>query len=255
MLLFFKIAVWMIVACLGFYVFSVWRWEKEVKERMFAIRKTWYILYVLGAVIYWTKEPASIFTDWLNYLIVAIIFALIDAFVFLGSYLKRVGNNELATDTRDLLEENSDLLNSQMNKLKSFQYLLKNEPIDVYYGDREAYIAGIEKLLADYADKVDMKAALCKYTTQEDKDHLLEHYPDKALIYSRLDRKEVYYDADEKLALIPFSILEDSYVIKLSSEEFVTEFDYLLFTSLISIYDLMLPAEQEDKDHEGTHGP
>lgn len=175
MLLFFKIAVWMIVACLGFYVFSVWRWEKRVKERIFAIRKTWYIIYLLGAVIYWTKEPASIFTDWLNYLIVAIIFALVDAFVFLGSYLKRVGNNELATDTRELLEENNDLLNSYMNKLKSFQYLLKNEPIDIYYGDKEAYIAGIEKLLADYAEKVDMKAALCRYTTQEEKEYLLEH--------------------------------------------------------------------------------
>ncbi|KON88321.1 stage II sporulation protein SA [Sporosarcina globispora] len=254
MLLFFKIAVWMIVACLGFYVFSVWKWEKRVKERMFAIRKTWYILYVVGAVIYWTKEPVSIFTDWLNYLIVAIIFALVDAFIFLGSYLKRVGNNELATDTMELLEENNDLLNSQMNKLKSFQYLLKNEPIDIYYGEKEAYIAGIEKLLADYAEKVDMKASLCKYTTQEDKDYLLEHYPDKALIHSRLGRKEVYYDADEKLALIPFSILEDDYVIKLTSDDFVTEFDYLLFTSLISIYDLMLPAEQEDEDHEGTYG-
>jgi stage II sporulation protein SA len=131
---------------------------------------------------------------------------------------------------------------------------LKNEPIDIYYGDKEAYIAGIEKLLADYAEKVDMKAALCKYTTQEDKDYLLEHYADKALIHSRLDRKEVYYDADEKLALIPFSILEDYYVIKLTSDDFVTEFDYLLFTSLISIYDLMLPAEQEDENHEGTSG-
>ncbi|WP_035329962.1 type II toxin-antitoxin system SpoIISA family toxin [Cytobacillus firmus] len=254
MLIFFKIAVWIIVACLGFYVISVWLWEKKVKEKMSVIRKTWYILYVLGAVIYWTNEPESIFNHWQNYLIVAIIFALVDAFVFLGSYLKRVGNNELATDTRDLLEENSDLLNSHMNKLKSFQYLLKNEPIDIYYGNEEAYLAGIEKLLADFADKVDMRTSLCKYTTQEEKDHLLEHYTDKALIHSRLDRREVYYDAEEKLALIPFSIFEEDYVIKVTSDQFVTEFDYLLFTSLISIYDLMLPAELEDEDHEGTSG-
>jgi len=254
LLIFFKVAVWIIVACLGFYVISVWLWEKKVKERMPVIRKTWYIIYVLGAVVYWTNKPDSIFTDWQNYLIVAVIFALVDAFVFLGSYLKRVGNNELATDTRELLEENSDLLNSHMNKLKSFQYLLKNEPIEIYYGNKEAYLAGIEKLLADFAEKVDMKISLCKYTTEEEKDYLLEHYTDKALIHSRLDRREVYYDAEEKLALIPFSILEDDYVIKLTSDQFVTEFDYLLFTSLISIYDLMLPAEQEDEDHEGSSG-
>ncbi|MEH6986448.1 type II toxin-antitoxin system SpoIISA family toxin [Cytobacillus firmus] len=254
MLIFFKVSVWMIVACLGFYVISVWLWEKKVKERMPVIRKTWYILYVLGAVVYWSTKPDSIFANWQNYLIVAVIFALVDAFVFLGSYLKRVGNNELATDTRELLEENSDLLNSQMNKLKSFQYLLKNEPIDIYFGNKEAYLAGIEKLLADFAEKVDMKIALCKYTAKEEKDFLLEHYTDKALIHSRLDRREVYYDAEEKLALIPFSILEDDYVIKLTSDQFVTEFDYLLFTSLISIYDLMLPAEQEDEANEGTSG-
>ncbi|MDA6365975.1 type II toxin-antitoxin system SpoIISA family toxin, partial [Escherichia coli] len=78
-----------------------------------------------------------------------------------------------------------------------------NEPIDIYYGNEEAYLAGIEKLLADFAEKIDMKASLCRYSTQEEKDYLLEHYIDKALIHSRLNRREVYYDAEEKLALIP----------------------------------------------------
>ena len=54
------------------------------------------------------------------------------------------------------------------------QYLLIIEPIDIYYGDKESYIAGIEKLLAAYVEKVDMKASLCKYTTQEDKDYFLQ---------------------------------------------------------------------------------
>lgn len=50
------------------------------------------------------------------------------------------------------------------------------------------------------------------------------------------------------MVLIPFSIHDFDYVMKLTSEDLVTEFDYLLFTSLTSIYDLLLPKEEEGDD-------
>ncbi len=57
MVLFFQIMVWCIVAGLGLYVYATWRFEAKVKEKMSAIRKTWYLLFVLGAMVYWTYEP------------------------------------------------------------------------------------------------------------------------------------------------------------------------------------------------------
>ncbi|MCI4060331.1 type II toxin-antitoxin system SpoIISA family toxin, partial [Bacillus cereus] len=49
MLLFFQIMVWCIMGGLGLYVYATWRFESKVKEKMSAIRKTWYLLFVLGA--------------------------------------------------------------------------------------------------------------------------------------------------------------------------------------------------------------
>ncbi|MEC2308524.1 type II toxin-antitoxin system SpoIISA family toxin [Bacillus atrophaeus] len=245
MLLFFQIMVWCIMAALGLYVYAVWRFEAKVKEKMFAIRKTWYLIFVIGAMVYWTYDPSSLFREWTNYLIVAVSFALIDAFIFLSAYVKKLAGNELETDTREILEENNEMLHVYLDKLKTYQYLLKNEPIHVYYGSIEAYAEGIDKLLKTYADKMNLTASLCEYSTQLEKDRLTEHMDDAFEVQSRLDRKDVYYDQHGKLALIPFTVQARSYVIKLASDSIVTEFDYLLFTSLTSIYDLVLPIEEE----------
>ncbi len=156
MLLFYQFLVWLIVLALALYVAAVWRFEKQLTEKTVAIRKTWYLLYVIGAVIYWTHDPQSIFTNPLHYLIVAVFFTLTDAFIFLNAYFKKLGSSELATDTRMLLEENNDLLHTYQNRLKTFQYLLKNEPIHIYYGNIEAYAEGIEKLIKRFAEKMNI---------------------------------------------------------------------------------------------------
>ena len=234
MLLFFQIMVWTMAAALILYVYASWRYEAKVKEKMFAIRKTWYLLFVVGAMVYWTYDPESLFAAWRQYLIVAVCFALIDAFIFLSAYIKKLAGNELETDTREILEENNEMLHSYLEKLKTYQYLLKNEPIHVYYGSTEAYAEGISRLLAAYGEKMNVTASLCEYSAQSDKDRLPEH-----------NRKDVYYDQKGRLVLIPFTVQDRHYVIKLTSENLLTEFDYLLFTSLTSIYDLMLPIEEE----------
>ncbi len=153
MLLFFQIMVWTMAAALILYVYASWRYEAKVKEKMFAIRKTWYLLFVVGAMVYWTYDPESLFAAWRQYLIVAVCFALIDAFIFLSAYIKKLAGNELETDTREILEENNEMLHSYLEKLKTYQYLLKNEPIHVYYGSTEAYAEGISRLLAAYGEK------------------------------------------------------------------------------------------------------
>ena len=130
---------------------------------------------------------------------------------------------------------------------------MKNEPIHVYYGSVEAYIEGIERLIYSFADKMNIQAVLCPYDMQEQKDDLLRTLDQRALIQAKLDRQEVYYDDFGHLVLIPFSVADAHFVIKLTSDEIVTEFDYLLMTSLTTIYDLILPDEEEgDEDGPRT---
>lgn len=105
MVLFFQIMVWCIVAGLGLYVYATWRFEAKVKEKMSAIRKTWYLLFVLGAMVYWTYEPTSLFTHWKRYLIVAVSFALIDAFIFLSAYVKKLAGSELKQTQEKFLKK------------------------------------------------------------------------------------------------------------------------------------------------------
>lgn len=79
--------------------------RSEVKEKMSAIRKTWYLLFVLGAMVYWTYEPTSLFTHWERYLIVAVSFALIDAFIFLSAYVKKLAGSELKQTQEKFLKK------------------------------------------------------------------------------------------------------------------------------------------------------
>lgn len=222
-----------------------------MRKKIYAIRKTWYVIYLFGAVIFWTYEPTSIFTHWQNYLIVAVIVVLVDAFVFLSTYIKKLGHHELATDTKELLEENRDMMKSQQNKLKTFHYLLKNEPINIYYGDIEDYITGIQELLNAFGEKIDMIATIHSYATPKEKSFVMREITNRSAAQSVLERQEVFYSDQEKLALIPMILQEHSYVLKLKSADFVTEFDYLLFTSLISMYDLIYaPFEYEEDGDE-----
>ncbi|WP_078427897.1 type II toxin-antitoxin system SpoIISA family toxin [Alkalihalobacterium alkalinitrilicum] len=249
MILLFQIIVWLCLCALIFYVMCSWVWEKRVKEKMNAIRKTWYLIFVIGVFIGWMIDPLSLFNEWKKYLIVAALFILIDAFIFLNSYIKRVGNSELVTETRELLEENDGLMKNHQNKLKTFAHLLKNDTINVYDGGKEAYIIGVEELISQFAEQINVFAQVCKYSTENEKEHLLEHLDEKVNARNKLQRHEIFYSDNEKLALIPLELYEESYVLKLSSTNYLTETDCVLFTSLVSIYDLM-SIEGEGDDYE-----
>lgn len=82
MLLLYQLLVWLTVLGLGLYVFASWRWEEETKKRLPIIRRLWYAWFVAGAAFTWTFYPESIFTEWNHYLIVALLFVVVDAFVF-----------------------------------------------------------------------------------------------------------------------------------------------------------------------------
>ncbi|GIN10875.1 stage II sporulation protein SA [Shouchella clausii] len=250
MLLLYQLLVWLTVLGLGLYVFASWRWEEETKKRLPIIRRLWYAWFVAGAAFTWTFYPESIFTQWNHYLIIALLFVVVDAFVFLSAYVQRIGSNMFTIDTGQLIEANDQVLKAQQDRLKAFFRLLKSDSINVYYGGQRAYITGVREILARFADKTEIQASVFPFMTQGDKDHLLVHFKDRTTVRATLERQDVYYGEKDKLVFIPVILQGENHVIKLSSEERLTEFDALLFASLVAIYDLLSQGGDEDPSEE-----
>ncbi|SDC13683.1 type II toxin-antitoxin system SpoIISA family toxin [Shouchella lonarensis] len=249
MLLLYQIIVWVTVLGLSFYVFASWRWEEKTRKKLGVIRKIWYALFIVGAALAWTLHPYSLFDRWHHYVIVACVFVIIDAFIFLSAYIQRIGSSLFTIDTGHLIEQNDQVLGMQRNKLKAFFRLLKNDAINVYFGGQRAYITGVREILTKFAEKTEIEASVFPYMTQADKDHVLLHFRDRSAVGATLERQDVYYGDKEKLVYIPVILQGESHVIKLSSNERLTEFDALLFASLVAIYDLLSSGSEEDSEN------
>lgn len=248
MLFIFQVLVWLSVSGLAFYVFASWKWAEQTKKRLPIIRKAWYALFTVGAALTWTIYPDSLFIKWHHYLIVACLFVVVDIFIFLSAYIQRIGSNVFTIDTGQLIEANDQVLQTQQERLKAFFRLLKSDPINVYYGGDRAYITGVREILMKYAEKTEIEASVFPFMTKGDKDHLLTHFKDRITVSATLERQDVYYGEKEKLIFIPVILQGDHHVIKLSSEERLTEFDALLFATLVAIYDLLSSGSEEEQD-------
>lgn len=254
MLLIYQVLVWLIVLGLVFYVFASWKWEEATKRRLPLIRKCWYAAFVIGAALTWTLHPESLFLKWHHYLIVACLFAVVDAFVFLSAYVKRFGSNVFTIDTGQLIEANDEVLQNQQKRLLAFFRLLKSDSINVYYGGHRAYITGVREILMKFAEKTEVEASVFPYVTKGDKDHLLIHFKDRSSVSATLERQDVYYGEKDKLIFIPVILQGEHHIIKLSSEERLTEFDALLFATLVAIYDLLSSGGDDGEDqHSQAH--
>ncbi|MGD6818348.1 type II toxin-antitoxin system SpoIISA family toxin [Metabacillus sp. 113a] len=239
MIAFYQWLVWIVLLLLLFYGAAHWIWEERVKKASESIRKTWYLLYLIGAVIYWTFFPVSLFTDWKNYLIVFAVFILIDAFVFLSMYIKKLGANELERHTK-VLEENARLVQENNHRLKTFAGLLQNTSINLYQGGLPEYMQGLNELIQSFADKSDMTASFHPFDTDEEKEQLLGVIERRGSVRSALDRDEIFYQPEIKNALIPIEIQGVTFVLKIrAAADEVNESDCLLFLSLIHMYDII----------------
>ncbi|KZZ83058.1 type II toxin-antitoxin system SpoIISA family toxin [Bacillus sp. SJS] len=239
MILFYQGLVWFVLCLLAFYGISHWIWEDRVKKASESIRKTWYVLFLLGAAVFWTAHPASLFSDWKNYLIVFGVFVLIDAFLFLGMYIKKLGVNELERHT-EVLEENVRLVQENNHRLKTFANLLQHVSINLYQGGIAEYMQGLDELIQLFAEKNDLTASFHSFDTDQEKEQLLGVIERKGSIRSALERNEIVYRPEEKTALIPIEIQGVTFVLKIkAAADEVNESDCLLFLSLIHMYDII----------------
>ncbi|WEG14957.1 type II toxin-antitoxin system SpoIISA family toxin [Pullulanibacillus sp. KACC 23026] len=239
----FKIGVWMCFAALILYTILYGRNEEKMDGKVFLIRKIWYLFYILGALIYWTQYPESIFTEWKNYLIVVIIFFGVDAFIFLNMYLKRAGDYELDRFT-NTVSANENLIQDHLSMTKNMVHTLNNEGIIGYYGTKEAYLLGLRDVLESYAKKEDMTVNLLPFTTLSEKEQALLSFANPDSIRAKLDREETVYNTKEMYALHPVYLFDNElYVLKITGKRPISEMDCLLFVVMIHIYDLAVPED------------
>ncbi|MBR8645163.1 type II toxin-antitoxin system SpoIISA family toxin [[Brevibacterium] frigoritolerans] len=126
------------------------------------------MIFILGALIYWNFYPMSIFNEWENFLIMAIVFILIDMFVFLSMYISKIGDNELSY-AKKAVAESDKLLTDNREKVKNMFHLLKKEGIPEYYQTNKEYLAYLSILLQAYAAKEGMNVKILPFKTEQDK--------------------------------------------------------------------------------------
>ena len=241
LLMFFRVFVWVVFIALLAYVILSWKYKDKVSKRIEAIRKTWYIIFILGALIYWNFYPMSIFNEWKNFLIMAIVFILIDMFVFLSMYISKIGDNELSYATKAVAESDK-LLTDNREKVKNMFHLLKKEGIPEYYQTNKEYLAYLSILLQAYAAKEGMNVKILPFKTEQDKQLVINGHPNLngSTIRATLEREDTYYNDEEKMALQPVSILMEPFILDVKSESFVSEVDCLLIALLIMMFDMVI---------------
>lgn len=142
--------VWLLFIGLIVYIYLNWKYKID-NQKLIHIRKVWFGIYLLGALIYWTSHPSSFFSEWKNYLIVATIFLLVDAFIFLGLYLKKAGNNELDR-LPETITEFGDKAEDYRKKVEKAHEILLGDAIIGYYTSEDEYFRDLKQVVQLYAD-------------------------------------------------------------------------------------------------------
>lgn len=246
----FIVFVWLLF--IGLVVYITWNWIEGVgNNTMIHIRKTWFGIYILGALIYWSTDPVSIFRDWNNYLIVAIIFFAVDAFIFLGLYLKKAGDYELETLPKDLTKL-SDKLTDYRQKVTTIHEILLGEAIIGYYTSEESYFNDLKKAIQLYANSEKLTLEFLYYSSLEDRELVEERYSKYNFleIDTHLHAKETYYSKDSKLVLFPVEFQEKLLIIEIRSVKAVNEVDVLLIDVLLNMYVLGTELDGGDEQNE-----
>lgn len=238
MLLFIKILVWLVFTALLVYIIFSWK-GKINATNLTSIRKTWYGIFLFGALVYWTDKPDSILVGWKNYLIVAVIFMLVDAFIFLSLYLKKVGNNELHS-LPETINELSDKIGDNKEKIRITRGILLSDSIIGYYESNEDYLNGLKSIIQEYAAEERLIINFFSYTTKFEKEELMNRHKRKNFINidTQLNLLETYYSNDSKLALYPFTLNDSIYVLEIRTTKSISEVDILLVDILINMFTL-----------------
>jgi len=234
------VGIWLIFILLCVYTFLSWK-NEEFEKHTSTIRKSWYLIFVLGCLIFLTKEPATIFTDWKNYVIVLVAFIVIDSLLFLNLYVSKLGGQEL-NSAKFQVGVTQEQLDAAIIKTNHIPNILISFDFPIYNVDKEEYLYQLEQLLKRYGSLENLIIDVIPYGTTEEQEYLLENMGNLRNKVKRfLSQQNSLTSAKDQLALYPFTILDYPYVVQVQTigeNDRVTEVDGNAITTLIIAYNL-----------------
>ncbi|GGH87941.1 stage II sporulation protein SA [Pullulanibacillus pueri] len=244
---FFIIAMWLVFILLALYILFSWIRPNWIKNHNSTLRKTWYLLFILGCLIYISAEPQSVFSHWEEFLTIFIAFIIVDSMVFLNLYFSKIGGQQLdrteqaVSLTQESLDETKRKMEMMSNVLNSFAFPEYNE-------SEEEYVQDFEDFLNQYAAEESLVIDLLPYTTDEEQSQALEGTPEKK-VQRLLQLRRTFYDSKDKLMLHPVRLYEKEYVARVTGLDQikVTDVDAQVINIFLVVYSLIVKS----KDNEG----
>jgi len=254
-----RIAILVVFLLLGIYTIFAWvKPELTIKYNR-AIRKTWYLLLIYGCSIYIAYDPDSLFSDWKSYIIVFVVFVVIDSMLFLTLYFSKFGNHELQPEETSIQTQTT--LNETRKKIKSLSSVLNEHGFPGYNENEEELIQGLKELLNKYAEQESLVVELFPFETESEIEIILGTQPKKSKkkkILKKITENRTYYDSKDKLMIHPLTILNKRYVAKVTARNFnnVSDIDAHIINILYLVYYLAVDYRQNSSNTEGmAHSP
>lgn len=235
---FFIIATWAVFALLVAYTFFSWKQPLLMKNHNRTIRKIWYLIFIMGCLVYVSKHPNSLFTDWKNYLVIFVAFIIVDSMVFLNLYFSKLGGHELQ-QTEQAVSLTQESLDETKRKMANMSSVLNSYPFPEYNDSIEEHIQDFEDLLNTYAANESLVVDLLPYQTVAEQAAVLVDTP-KEKVKRLLNLRRTFYNSKDSMMLHPLIILGIDYVAKVTTQgdNKVTEVDAQVINILLVVYSL-----------------
>ncbi|WP_269053316.1 type II toxin-antitoxin system SpoIISA family toxin [Sporosarcina sp. G11-34] len=247
------IGVWIIFALLCLYVYHS-RTGRNSEDSKSLIRRSWYLIYLFGFLVFITKNDIdTLFTHWKEYVIVLVVFIIIDALLFLELHFSKLGGQELKS-ARVQVGVTQKELDSVERKFGLIPVVLTSFEFVLYNVGRELYISQLEEFLNGYAKEEGLAVDLLPYNTEDEQERVLSDLgksKDKAMRFLKQNRSIEL--EKQTLVLFPFKIFDYDYVVQIQTEyddDKVTEVDGSVITTLIMTYDLAVIKIKNESGEE-----
>ncbi|GAA0435547.1 hypothetical protein GCM10008983_10210 [Lentibacillus halophilus] len=246
---FFIVGMWIIFFLLTCYIFIYWINREAVKDKD-TIRKTWYLLYFFGVLVYLTAHPSSLFASWQNYLVVLIGFIVVDSLIFLSLYVSKLGGNELQVP-EEQIERTENYWISASRKVENMEHVLNSYEYLRYTRNEEEYISELDNFLNNYGKKEWLSVDVLPYYTEEHKDELLDSIQrPKSKVARVLDIGQTYFSTKDKLMLLPLFVLGQNYIAKVTTtieDVEIQDIDGNIINMLLMTHVLAVEESYSDK--------
>lgn len=247
------VGIWIVFALLCLFVYFSGK-EGRLEDYTGVVRKYWYLILILGFLVFITKNDiGTLFTHWKEYLIVLVVFIIIDSLLFLELHFTKIGGQELKSAKVQVGVTQVEL-ESVERKVGLIPIVLTKFEFLLYTLDRELYVSQLEDFLNNYASEEGLIIDLLPYETEDEKGRVLDNLgrsQDRAKRFLMQNRSISL--EKEALVLYPFRLYDHDYVVQIqtkNADSKVTDVDGTVITTLIMTYDLTVVKNNKESGEE-----